>query len=146
MFAADLSWKDDTVENMRQRRERKDKQRENSISSSGSSEPSPSSAPSSSVSGSLRRPSFSLRHRNRKPRQLPPPIHENVQSDLFRDPELQPNWTLQGRLVRKLPSGENFDPPPPFPVYTHGAADPKKPHYSKSVARVNGEMVLTITL
>jgi hypothetical protein len=119
MFSADLSWTDDTVEKVGQRKGRKHKAREESISSSISSgntqtqqsgrNKSLSTKPSfASVKGSFRKPSISNERRKRAPLPTSDP------NGTLKDPLQQPNWTLTAKLPSKLPSGAPLEPPPPF--------------------------------
>src|ERR1700761_2000988 len=120
MFSADLSWTDDTVERVGDRRERKTKERDSSIASSSSSQNDPKRPPTrkgsisaktsfSSVKGSFRRPSISGDRRFKKSALAPidPASH-------LKDPSQQPDWVLSAKLSPTLPSGAPLDPPPPF--------------------------------
>lgn len=124
MFSADLSWMDDTVEKVGQRKGRKHKAREESVSSSlskSSNDTQKGQPPTlvkpafASVKEAFRKPpgtpssisSRSSERRKRTPLPLPPP-------EALKDPLQQPNWTLTAKLPSKLPSGAPFEPPPPF--------------------------------
>lgn len=122
MFSADLSWMDDTVEKVGQRKGRKHKAREESVSSSlskSSTDTQKQQSPAlvkpsfSSVKGSFRKAPgkassiSSNERRKRIPLPLPAP-------ETLKDPLQQPNWTLTAKLPSKLPSGAPLEPPPPF--------------------------------
>ncbi|QDS77075.1 hypothetical protein FKW77_007287 [Venturia effusa] len=120
MFSADLSWQDDTVEKVGQRKGRKHRERELSISSrlsksSGDTQSQRSSATPSSASAKgfsrkiAKKPSSVSSNERRKRNALPLPAPEAV-----KDPVQQPNWTLTAKLPSKLPSGAPLEPPPPF--------------------------------
>jgi hypothetical protein len=119
MFSADLSWTDDTVEKVGQRKGRKHKAREDSIADSLSSgntqkqssvkNPSFSTKASfASVKGSFRKPSISNESRKRAP------LPTTAPNGALKDPLQQPDWTLTAKLSSKLPSGAPLEPPPPF--------------------------------
>ncbi|KAE9962383.1 hypothetical protein EG328_000522 [Venturia inaequalis] len=122
MFSADLSWMDDTVEKVGQRKGRKHRAREKSVSSSlskSSDDTQKGQLPTlvrpsfASVKGSLRKPPgtsssiSSTERRKRTPLPTPPP-------EALKDPLQQPNWTLTAKLPSKLPSGGPLESPPPF--------------------------------
>lgn len=133
MFSADLSWADDTVEKVGQRKCRKHKARENSVSSSVSSSGNTqrqqsvaSTKPSvASVKSSFRRTPSIVSNERRKRTPLPAP---DLKGGAFKDPLQQPNWTLTAKLPSKLPSGAPLEPPPPFTerdvLHTHTPSIP----------------------
>ncbi|TID20330.1 hypothetical protein E6O75_ATG07790 [Venturia nashicola] len=146
MFSADLSWNDDTVEKVGQRKGRKHKAREESVSSSlskSSSDTQKGQAPTlvrpsfSGVKGSFRKPpgssssmsSHERERRKRTPLPEPPP-------EALKDPLRQPNWTLTATLPSKLPSGAPLEPPPPFTendaIHSPGLSSTRRKLHSRS--------------
>lgn len=140
MFSADLSWADDATEKVGERRQRKVRDGDESITSSTSSQnkdrrpqtrnKSLSGKTSfSSVKGSFRRPSTSATRHIRQA--TLPTIEPNTP---WKDPLDQPDFTLSGKYIPKLPSGTQLDgdPPPPFNLENNvNTSDHGRIYYSR---------------
>ncbi|KIV99974.1 uncharacterized protein PV09_08484 [Verruconis gallopava] len=129
MFSADLSWTDDTVEKVGERRQRRANKRENSISSSNSgSKKDAKNAPKSghatkssmgsitktisfsSVKGSIRRPSTATSALPFKSASVTI-IDASLPHRDYKDPANQPDYTYSASLGTRLPSGAPIETP-----------------------------------